>query len=272
MMTIVKNTSRPSEQDIAAESAAAAAAAQELRNHYQLRFSIEGRIRFLSHLETADTLLSAFRRAGVRLALSPGMRPKPLIKVAMPRPVAIEAWNDIVEVELVDAIDPDAFAFALTKVLPRGLILHDVTELSGAYVSAASRVAGATYRITVTGASSDELARAVTQLLAADSVVIERNSPKKRRMVEVRAVLGDLAVIPGEPTVRVHLMLTDAGSCKPEEVVRALAQVSGLDLRTQRMIRESITLAEPGGDGRTVSASLVGADVPDGPDKPWGAC
>src|SRR5665647_1510607 len=72
MMTIVKSTSRPSEQDIAAESAAASAAAQELRNHYQLRFSIEGRIRFLSHLETADTLLSAFRRAGVRLALSPG--------------------------------------------------------------------------------------------------------------------------------------------------------------------------------------------------------
>ena len=272
MMTMVKNTVRPSAAEVAVESAAAAEAAQVDRHHYQLRFSIEGRIRFLSHLETADTLLSAFRRAGVKLALSAGMRPKPLIKVAMPRPVAIEAWNDIVEVELAEHIDPDIFASALTKVLPRGLILHDVTELSGAYVSAASRVAGATYRITVGGATANELASAVGQLRAADSVLIERNSPKRRRMVEVRAVLGELAVIEGELQVRVHLLLTDAGSCKPEEVVRALAQVSGLDLQTRNMIRESITLADAGGNGRTASAHLVGADVPDGPDKPWGAC
>ena len=52
----------------------------------------------------AVTLIDVLRRSGVQLALSEGMRPKPRIKVAMPRPVATEAWSDIVEVELQEGV------------------------------------------------------------------------------------------------------------------------------------------------------------------------
>src|SRR3954471_9711021 len=97
------------------QALAASGPAFEHRYHYRITIAIEGRVRFLSHLETVDTLLGALRRSGVTLALSPGMRPKPRIKMAMPRPVATEAWSDILEVELTEPIDPDQFALQLSE-------------------------------------------------------------------------------------------------------------------------------------------------------------
>lgn len=264
---------RTSPEQAAAESAAAFAD----RYHYRITITIQGRIRFLSHLETVDTLLGALRRSGVTLALSEGMRPKPRIKMAMPRPVATEAWADILEVELTDEIDPDQFALQLSEVLPVGLLLQRVERIHGAYVSAASRVAGATWRWSFApDVPTVDLTRAVEQLLAAPEVLVERASPKKQtRSVDVRRFIGDVTVhdLADEGSVvRAFVRLTEAGSAKPEEVVRALGTLAGRTLVPQRTVRESIAIAEPGEGGRVAEPELVGADVPEGPAKPWGAC
>lgn len=259
------------------EAAAASLAAFEHRYHYQITITIEGRIRFLSHLETVDTLLGALRRSGVTLALSEGMRPKPRIKMAMPRPVATESWSDIVEVELTELIDPDQFALQLSEVLPAGLVLQHVERLEGVYESAASRVAGALWRWQFSADTPlADLEEAVSAMLAADEVPVDRVSPgKKTRSIDVRRFIGEMAASTAgeQPIVRAFIRLTDSGSAKPEEVIRALGALSGRAFAPERTVRESIALAAPGSsDGRVAEPALVGADVPDGPEKPWGAC
>jgi radical SAM-linked protein len=258
------------------ESRAASEAAFEPRHHYRITIAIQGRVRFLSHLETVDTLLGALRRSGVTLALSPGMRPKPRIKMAMPRPVATEAWSDILEVELTERIDADQFALQLSEALPLGLVLQTVERIDGVYASAASRVAGATWRWSFgPDIAHDDLERAVGTLLAADEATVERASPgKQARSVDVRRFIGDMNVHAGDegPVLRAFVRLTEAGSAKPEEVVRALGAISGGTFAPTRTVRESIAIAEPGSGGRVAEPELVGADVPDGPAKPWGAC
>ena len=257
------------------DALAASLAAFEHRYHYRISITIEGRVRFLSHLETVDTLLGALRRSGVQLALSPGMRPKPRIKMAMPRPVATEAWSDLLEVELQHEIDADQFALQLSEVLPAGLVLQRVERITGVYVSAASRVAGATWRwLFDQNVSLDELQAGVEQLLAADELHVERASPRKQtRSIDVRCFLGEIAAeqVGKAPVLRAFVRLTEAGSAKPEEVIRALGSVMGQQLSPIRTIRESIAIADPG-SGRVAEPELVGADVPEGPAKPWGAC
>lgn len=252
------------------------------RFHYQLQFAVEGRIRFLSHLETVDTLLSSLRRAGITLALSQGMKPKPLIKVAMPRPVGVEAWGDIVEIELPAYRDPDELAFSLSTSLPRGILLQSVRRLDGRYASAASRVAGATFRVVFGNSSPELIGQAVDDFLSTTSFEVERRSPRKTRTVDVRAVIGDMSVIDpatgsngtdggDDVAVRFYTRLTAEGSARPQEVVRALEQLAGRELTVRRIIREAITLSDSTA-AQVAEPALVGADVPDGPDKPWGAC
>jgi radical SAM-linked protein len=246
------------------------------RYRYQLRFAIAGRIRFLSHLEMVDTMLSALRRSGVRMALSEGMKPKPMIKVAMPRPVGVESWDEVVEVELQEPVDPDQFALELSATLPVGVTLLGIEQLDGRYESAPSRVAGAMFRVCISGTDRQQLQAAVDAYHERDAVLVERRSPKKTRTVDVRAVVPQIALLDtddGDATmVRFHARLTAEGSAKPEEVVRALASLSAAPLHTRRVIRESITLSKTGDDGVVAEPALVGADVPEGPQKPWGAC
>lgn len=261
----------------AEEATRQSSAAHSARYHYQLRLAITGRIRFLSHLEMVDTLLGALRRTGVQMALSEGFRPKPKIKVAMPRPVAVEAWQDIVEVELLEDVDEDAFALRLSSVLPAGLELQRIARQPGAYESAASRVVGATWRWSFSTADVEpaQLDAAVRSFLAGGEAMIERHHPKKAsRHVDVRQFVGDMSASSGQPpTIRAFIRLTEAGSAKPDEVVRALGAHAQLTLQPVRVTRESITLAEPGSSGgRVAEPAIVGADVPDGPEKPWGAC
>lgn len=249
------------------------------RYRYRMHIAIEGRIRFLSHLETVDTLLSAMRRAGVHLAMSQGMKPKPLIKVAMPRPVAVAAWSDIVDIEMATEVDPNEIAMKLVDRLPVGITLTAVTRVVDGQRSAASRVAGATFRIAFAQSSDalpSQLAAAVAAFNTSETCPIERRSPKQRRTVDVRRFVTNITQ-PDEtvPTVRYFASLSDEGSVKPDEIVRALREISGLDeseLRVASVIRESIALAQPGEDGVVADSTLVGADVPDGPARPWGSC
>lgn len=257
---------------------------QAERFRYQVRFAVEGRIRFLSHLETADTLLSSLRRCGVRLALSQGMKPKPLIKVAMPRPVAVEAWDDVVEVELAEFVDTNELGAMLSRVLPAGIAVHAVRRMAATDKSAASQVSGATYRTTLADVGLHELSGWVHEFLGRDRVPVDRSTPKQRREVDVREYVHEMQAVgsadaagaddTGEVAVRFHCRLTETGSAKPEEVVRALAGVAGRELTVTRTIRESIALSSDGA-ATTESArralSEQGA-VPAGAALPWGAC
>ena len=252
-----------------------------LRNRFRIEFSIAGRLRFLSHLEIVDTLLSAMRRSGLRLALSQGMRPKPLIKVALPRPVAVEAWCEIVEIELDPShagIDVDTFCLHLAAQLPKGLELIAITALDDVTKAAASRVAGAVYRLQFDPAdiSHDELAVLATDFNNRDDLVVARNTPKQQRDVYVSRLVRDLEVVRDEepPQVRFLAVLDDTGSVKPDEVNQALSQVAGRPFRATAVIRESIVLSDTldGDSLLRAEPSLVGADVPEGPAKPWGAC
>lgn len=267
MSTAADVTSHERASEIARRAAIESEAAFAHRYHYRLLLSITGRIRFLSHLETVDTLLGAIRRSGVRIALSEGMRPKPRIKVAMPRPVAAEAWADVVEIELQHDVDPAAFARALASVLPSGMQLGSVERVTGSYTSAASQVTGASWRWTFAAdeVDRDELERGLASMLAAPTVLVERSSPRKRsRHIDVRSFVAAASLMdPGTPDVEEHVIradirLTPEGSAKPEEFVRALRAYVGRDLRPVRTTRESIALADGGERGHGAEPALVG--------------
>lgn len=256
------------------ERSAPSEAAQQHRYRYRIRFSVSGRIRFLSHLEMVDTLLQAFRRAGVEIALSYGFRPKPRVRMAMPRPVGVEAWNEIMEVELSNSIDPDQFAFQLQPTLPLGVTLHGVDAISHEEANATRRVRGAVFRLVMTDLINvDAICAAAQSIRAASDVPVERRTPKQHKIVNVRSFVEDIAATPiaGGVMVRYFARLTTEGSVRPDEVVRALTLHGAGDIPTPHVIREQITIAD-GNDGVVAAPELVGADVPDGPEKPWGAC
>jgi radical SAM-linked protein len=188
----------------------------------ELRFTVTGRARFLSHLECVDGLLAAFRRAGFQVALSHGMRPKPVISLAMARAVGVASLDELMTVELVGEHDPDEVRTRLAATLPRGLEVLAARPFTGT-----PRPVSARYRVEL-DAPHDVVERAAARYAEVEAAPVERASPKRVKIVDPKAFAPVVEVVDGG--FEVEVAIAPEGSARPEEVARALAQLAGADL------------------------------------------
>jgi radical SAM-linked protein len=203
---------------------------------YRITFAVSGRGRFLAHLETVDTLLSALRRAGYEIALSQGMKPRPVISLALPRAVGVETLADVADVELVGEHDPDELRERLAGRLPAGISVARVERADGR--PAAARVAGARYAVHVE--EDLDWDAAVSRFLGSAEARVVRRSPKGERAVDVRRFCRALEHAPGR--LLAELELTPDGTARPEEVARAAAALVGAEATVNRIVRTEIEL------------------------------
>ena len=209
---------------------------------YRITFAVSGRARFLSHLETVDTLLGALRRAGFDIALSKGMKPRPVISLAMPRAVGIETLADMADVDLRGDHEPLDVGERLANHLPMGMTVVSVEPATGK--QAASRVESVAYRVEV-GEDVDWDA-GLAAFAAAETCEIVRTAPKKAsKRVDVRRFCTALAHEPG--ALEMELAVTDAGTARPEELTQAVAALVGATPTIERLVRTAIRLREPVG-------------------------
>jgi radical SAM-linked protein len=206
---------------------------------YRITFAVRGRARFLSHLETVDTLLSSFRRAGYGIALSRGMKPRPVIALALPRAVGVESEAELADVELVAAAECGEIASKLAGQLPEGLSLISIEPAEGK--QAASRVCAVEYLVDVAG--DIDWDDALNRYAAADQAVVTRSAPNKAaKRVDVRSFCSQIERVPSGLAARIEL--TEAGTARPEEVATAVAATIGATPTITRIVRTQIVLRE----------------------------
>lgn len=183
-----------------------------------------------------DLLLAAFRRAGYEVALSQGMRPKPVISLALARGVGIASEDEHCTIELVgEGHDPAVLLDRLAATCPRGVVPLEARPAGPKAVAV-----GAAYRIELE-APDDIVARAVDAYRASAELPIERRSPKQRRTVDVKRFAPEPRLEGG--AILVDIAILEDGSAKPEEVARALAACAGTDLPVQAITRLSVAMA-----------------------------
>jgi radical SAM-linked protein len=212
----------------------------------ELRFSVRGRARYLSHLESVDMLLAALRRVGCEVGLSEGMRPKPVISLALPRAVGVASEDELCTVEL--AHDPpgsldawlDALLERLNGTLPDGVRVHRAVPAP----AGRPQVASVRYRVRV-DADRALLERAASAYATLSAAPVERRSPKGTKTVDVRRSVG--AVEPGDGAVEFDIAVSNDGFARPEEVVRALADACGAPLAPRAITRTQILAATRAG-------------------------
>jgi radical SAM-linked protein len=211
-----------------------------------MTFAVGGRARFLSHLETVDTLLGGLRRAGYEIALSKGMRPRPVISLAMPRAVGVQAQADLADVELVGEPDPAEVAERLAAQLPRGMSVVGIEPAEGR--TAAARVEAAEYEVEVE--DDVDWPRALAAFAGAGSLEVVRTAPgKPDRRIDVVSYCSSIEHDPG--VLRMRLRMTEAGTARPDEIAQAVAGLVGRTANIKRLVRTRICLRDQPVGART---------------------
>jgi radical SAM-linked protein len=196
-----------------------------------IRFRIAGALRFLSHAETARLWQRACARAALPVRYSQGFNPHPRLSLPLPRPVGVEAQEELLVVKLdadqgtapmgAEADRAAAVKQALARQLPEGM---DVLAVDLVPASASFHPQSAEYVLPLRVEEEAGLAERVqgdaARVMEREHCMVERASAEGRatRTVDVRPFLRSIRLEEGNLIVQHR---TDgAGSIRVDEILQ----------------------------------------------------
>lgn len=206
----------------------------------RVRFTKNGRIRFISHRDVARVFERALRIAGASVAYSEGFSPRPKISFGLALSVGFESDAEYLDVDLAAPVDLEAFPQTLTAALPDGLAVSAVAPLVPGTESLQQAIVCCDWNLEVTGLDEAAMAQSVSLLLNRNEIFLERNRKGKQTVVDVRPALLSLKVAgPTNDGVGLTASLsTDQVTIRPDELVPLLG--SGVELARARRLQQWI--------------------------------
>lgn len=197
-----------------------------------LCFDVTGRLKYLSHRETARMFERALVRAGVGLCYSMGFNPHPKISLPLARTVGVASEGDLLCAEINSGlIDIEKISDDISKQLPEGcrLVKLDVVNTKVSY-----RPTAAGYEFVVDSLDTNEtikhkLAELADLCRAGGRITVSRWSDKKNKsvVIDVGKYIKDVEV-KGDK-VSVSVSITPEGTIRVNEILE-LAGVSIEDI------------------------------------------
>ncbi len=204
-------------------------------------FSRRGPARYLSHLDTARVVQRTFARAGVPIALSQGMRPKPRLSLPLPLPVGAAGLAELAAVEVPEGTEATTTVLKrLREASPPGVSLEEITEVGEGHPRPQAREAEYTC---VLDGDAGAIAAAVERYNDAENAVRRRVSPKGTRTLDLKKYAGSVAATPVEGGARLSFTIhhRSDGAARPQELIDLIAEWAEVEPVMRSLERVRIT-------------------------------
>jgi radical SAM-linked protein len=203
-------------------------------------FSRRGPVRYLSHLDTQRVLQPTFARAGVPIALSQGMRPKPRLSLPLPLPVGAAGTSELAVVEVPEGIEAGTRTLvALREASPPGFVPEEIVDAGERHPRPQAREAE--YACVVDG-DAGAVAAAVERYNDAKDAVRERVSPKGTRTLDLKEYAGTVVATPVEGGAQLSFTIRHRsdGAARPQELIDLIAEWAEVEPVMRRLERVRI--------------------------------
>lgn len=193
----------------------------------RLRFSKNGTMRYLSHLELITVFTRAVSRGGVPILFSQGFHPHPRFSFGTATSVGVESSAEYMDMFVSAGTTAADVRDRLNSVLPEGLNILESFDVDLKAPSISTLIDSTRYRIYLDSVPDDQLADLCVRFLAHDTFVIQRTKKGEVQEVDLRRETVSL----GTDGQALELV---AKRGKPLEFARA---ISGLDMLKGEDIR-----------------------------------
>jgi len=197
----------------------------------RLKFSKNGVMRYLSHLELITVFTRAVSRGGVPILFSQGFHPHPRFSFGTATSVGVASLAEYMDMFVVSGITAREVQERLNAVLPEGLRILESEEVDAKSPSISTLIDATSYRITIANTDPAELSRQCVQFLAHNSFVIQRTKKGQTQTVDLRG--ETVALTADKQTVN---LVAKRG--KPLEFVRAITgdeALNGDDFQVEKL-------------------------------------
>ena len=224
----------------------------------RLRFSKQGKVRFISHRDVARAFERAFRIEALPLAFTQGFSPRPKVSFGLALSVGHESDAEFLDLELREPTDPAALVAPLTAALPEGMAVTGASALVERAPSLQEAVTAVEYTAIVVdgdGNPPDPAAvqGSIARVLAATSVEVARTRKGREIVEDLRPIIRELRVVdhdandPGTDVMLGLELSTQPRGARPGEIIAALDMplVEARVTRTKQWIERDGARLEP---------------------------
>jgi radical SAM-linked protein len=229
----------------------------------RVRYSKLGKVRFVSHRDSARLWERAMRKVALPVAYTRGFTPRPKLAFGLALPTGAESVAEYIDVDLADVeLDPSdpQHAASLSSALPTGLDVQVVAERPDRSISLQESVVATTWVLSGPGITPSTIQEAVDRLLAADEVIVERERKGRRHVDDVRPLIVHLGS-DASGTRLVAELANEGRALRPSEL--ASAAFPGIDALGVHVLRTHQWM-DCDGERREVLSLPAGAGVLDG--------
>lgn len=204
-------------------------------HRYRFTYGEQGNLRFAGHLDVYRAWERTLRRADLPLEFSQGYNPRPRINIGLALPLGCSSRADLMDVWLVEAIDPGELVQRLRAAAPPGLEIERAEAIDDRLPKLQQAIQGAEFEVELPAELAAEVGRLAHELLAAAEL------PRQRRgkPYDLRPLIADLE-LRNQGMLWMRLAAGSSGVGRADEVLRAL----GLEAEAYVPCRVRLILAE----------------------------
>jgi radical SAM-linked protein len=201
--------------------------------------------RWLGHLDLLRTFERAVRRSGLPVAFTNGFNPRERLAFANALPVGVTGAEEIASIEMSDEVVAEDVVTRMNKMLPPCLQLVWANAIPDVgFRDLLNSYDRGCYEMVCEcpeEVSTESLTDVIQELLASDSLTIQRTKEGRTKSVEVRPFIVDMEFISREGNraiIRSTTKLGNDGSVRPVEVIGLIGvRIPGVALRRAHRVR-----------------------------------
>ncbi len=198
---------------------------------YRMKYTKEGYLRFISHLDVVRLFNRIFRKAGLNVAYTQGFHPLPKFSFSAPLQLGFASTSEYLDFELVEELDPDVIKNRLIPNLPDGMRIIEIRRIAKQRKSLDSQINLFEYKVYY---NSENLPDKIASFLSESEILIQKvNSNGKVKVVNIRKYVADILI--EEDGFRLRLIRGDDGSMPRVDLV--VEKILGLDKNEIRKIK-----------------------------------
>lgn len=198
----------------------------------RIKFSKQGPVKFIGHLDVMRYFQKAIRRADLDIKYSEGFNPHQVMSFAAPLGVGLTSNGEYMDIELNSMTDCHTLMDQLNQTMVEGIKITECHHLEDHAKNAMSLVAAADYTLNFRESQKpgniQNFLKEFSAFLNQDQILIVKKTKKGEREVDLKPFIHELSS-QGE-TIFMKVSAGSADNIKPELVMAAYYNYRGKTL------------------------------------------
>lgn len=226
----------------------------------RMKFSKNGPIKFIGHLDVMRYFQKAIRRAEIDIAYSQGFSPHQIMSFAQPLGVGVESNGEYVDVELNTAVSSKDVMDKLNAVMNEGIKIESVKKLPEGAINAMASVAASKYLISIKdGYDLDvDFFSQCVKLSQKEHIYIVKKTKKSEVEMDLKPAIFEMNVT--EDGLMMFVDSSSSGNIKPNLVLEEACKENGMEYNPLAFAIRRLDMYTRNQNGELVSMDEVGED------------